>query len=150
MAEKKTKKAKTASADKKGSREFDSAEDLQECVDEYFAHCDDTGELYDEDGMALWLSAHNSKGKSVTTRTLHAWWDGERAEDLQDNIRLAYMRIAHQIKTDTRYMDKSMQSRAIFLMKQRWYGGYTDKQQEDKDITVNVQFGQNMDASDFK
>ena len=43
-----------------------------------------------------------------------------------------------------------MVTRGIFLNKQKRLGGYQDKFEQKQDISVNVTFGDGVDASDFK
>lgn len=65
-------------------------------------------------------------------------------------VRLAYQRIQEQIDTSPIYQEKGMVTRGIFLNKQKRLGGYQDKQETRQDISVNVTFGDGVDASDFK
>ncbi len=65
-------------------------------------------------------------------------------------VRLAYQRIQEQIDTSPIYQEKGMVTRGIFLNKQKRLGGYQDKQETRHDISVNVTFGDGVDASDFK
>lgn len=65
-------------------------------------------------------------------------------------VRLAYQRIQEQIDTSPIYREKGMVTRGIFLNKQKRLGGYQDKQETRQDISVNVTFGDGVDASDFK
>ena len=58
--------------------------------------------------------------------------------------------IQEQIDTSPIYQEKGMVTRGIFLNKQKRLGGYQDKQETRQDISVNVTFGDGVDASDFK
>jgi hypothetical protein len=83
--------------------------------------------------------------------TLQRWWDGEKNPQLQDAVKIAYMRIQSQIETDPRYQEKGgMATRSIFLQKQKRFGGYQDKVEEKKDHTIRIIHGNSMDESDFK
>lgn len=127
---------------KHAGRKFETPEAFTEKAEEYFRACDEKGELYGEAGMALYLG--------VTLITLRSWYDGRRSPDLQDAVQMAYLRIMSQIETDPRYQEKGgMTTRAIFLMKQKAFGGYQDKIQSMNEIAVNVKMGGNMDDSDF-
>ena len=61
-----------------------------------------------------------------------------------------FQRIQEQIDTSPIYQEKGMVTRGIFLNKQKRLGGYQDKQETRQDISVNVTFGDGVDASDFK
>ena len=115
---------------------FPKADDLVEALDGYFDDCDARGEKYSEAGICLWLSRHNPKNRNVTLQTLHRWYDGVSNEHLQEAVKMAYLRIQHQIETDPRYDDKAMTAYRIFLEKQVRLGGKTDKQE----VSNNVKF----------
>ena len=137
-------RAKKAAEEKKRSGappKFETAEELQEKIDAYFADCDEQGKLYSEVGMALFLK--------VSLTALDQWWRGSRCLYLQETIRMAYTRIAEQIATDPRYNDRQMVSYRIFLLKQEKFGGYQDRVEAKNDLTVNVKMGANMEESDF-
>ena len=126
-----------------GERKYKDAAALHTRLMDYFEDCDESGKLYSEQGMALYLG--------VTLRALDAWWRGERCPDLQEEVQLAYLRIAEQIATDERYNDqKGMISLKIFLLKQQKFGGYQDRIEARQDISVNVKMGAGMDESDFR
>lgn len=125
-----------------GQRDYATAADLKSKCDEYFRTCDNTGVLYGEAGLALYLG--------VTITTLRRWYDGDRCKDLKDPAQMAYLRIQNQIEIDPRYQEKGMVTRGIFLNKQPRFGGYQDKVEAKQDISVNVNFGAGMDDSDFK
>lgn len=125
-----------------GDRKFRTAAELRKAMDGYFAKCDEEGTLYSEGGLARHLN--------VALLTLRSWYDGTRVPEYQHDVEMAYLRIQEQIETDSRYQEKSMVSRSIFLNKQRWFGGYQDKIEAKQDISVNVKMGAGMDESDFK
>lgn len=131
-----------SNAGPESQRKFKDARALQENLTDYFDDCDESGRLYSEQGMALYLG--------VSLSCLDQWWKGTKCPDLQETIRLAYLRIAEQICTDVRYNEKGMVSLKIFLLKQEKYGGYQDRIEARNDLTVNVKFGDNMEASDFQ
>lgn len=134
----------------KESAVFETAEDFTRTANGYFDDCDEAGMLYSEAGLCLWLGAHNPKGRSVTLGTLRKWYDGETCKYLQGAVQLAYLRIQEQIETDPRYQDKGgMATKAIFLLKQTRFGGFTDKPEQQSSTTVNISFGKTMDSSDF-
>lgn len=124
------------------SQEYATAEALKTKCEAYFSQCDEDCVLYGEAGLALYLN--------VTIKTLRRWYDGERHEDFQDTVQMAFLRIQNQIETDPRYQEKGMVTRGIFLNKQPRFGGYQDKVEARQDISVNVNMGKGMDESDFK
>ena len=138
------KKATTGDPKERGSwrRKYANADALQEKCDEYFAKCDETGELYTESGLALHLG--------VTFDTLSDWYDGVKCPDLQETIKMAYLRILHEVETNPTYQQKGMVTMAIFLMKQKRMGGRQDRIEAKQDISVNVNMGKNMDKSDWE
>lgn len=130
---------------------FSSAEAFTAAANGYFDDCDAREQLYGEAGLCLWLSQHNPKGRSVALSTLRKWYDGDDCEYLKDAVQQAYLRIQAQIESDPRYREKGgMSTRAIFLQKQKRFGGYRDKDELQLNTTVRVIHGENMDASDFK
>lgn len=130
---------------------FETAEEFTEAAEGYFAECDKTMTLYDEAGLCLYLSKHNPKGRPVTLTRLRTWYDGDKAEYLQEAVQMAYLRIQEQIATDPRYREKGgMATKAIFLMKQSRFGGYTDKTEQKETAQVIINLGKTMDESDFK
>jgi len=118
---------------------FETAEEFEELANAYFDFCDDEDRLYGEAGLALYLTAHNRKKRNVTLTALRDWYVGERSPHLQESVKMAYLRIQDQIDHDPRYQDKAMATRGIFLQKQKWYGGYTDRPKDEaKELKVNV------------
>lgn len=115
--------------------------ELEKACEAYFKKCDKDGTLYGEAGLALHLG--------VTLRTLRRWYDGERNEPFQEPTQMAYLRIQNQIEVDSRYQEKGMVTRGIFLNKQPRFGGYQDKVEARQDISVNVNMGKGMDETDF-
>ena len=141
-AKKKTEKqAEGANEKKSQKRAYATVEELDAAIDKYFSDCDAQHILYDEAGLAL--------GLGVKLSTLHSWYDGLRCPEFMDPVQMAYLRIQHQIETDPAYMEKNMVSKAIFLLKQKRFGGKQDKIEAKNDINVNVHMGDGMDASDF-
>ena len=92
---------------------FPHVEDFQKVADDYFDECDERGVLYGEAGLALYLSEHNKKGRTVTLTVLRSWYDGDRCAYLQDAVQMAYLRIQNQVETDERYREKGMVTRGI-------------------------------------
>lgn len=143
------------------TRTFESPSEFRRITDAYFDECDARGEVYGEASMALYLSAHNSRGRIVTLERLREWYDGNRGQScfegegedkvtLQDVVQQAYMRIQSQIETDPRYQEKGgMTTRAIFLQKQKRFGGYQDKLEQKTETVVKVIHGDTLDESDF-
>lgn len=125
-----------------GERKYATAQALQAKCEEYFAACDAKGELYGEAGLALHLG--------VTLSALRSWYEGERCQDLQETVQMAYLRIQSQLESGWQYQEKGMVTKAIFLMKQPRLGGYQDKIEAKQDIAVHVKMGENADESDFK
>lgn len=130
---------------------FATAEEFTESANRYFDECDAQNLLYGEAGLCLALGRYNKDKRSVSLKTLRKWYDGESCAYLQDAVQQAYLRIQAQIESDARYREKGgMSSRAIFLQKQKRFGGYRDKDEVKLDTTVRVIHGDNMDASDFE
>jgi hypothetical protein len=121
---------------------YPTAEALQAACDAYFARCDEKGELYGEAGLCLALG--------VTLSTYRKWRHGDSSAHLMETVQMADLRIQHQLETDARYQEKSMVTKAIFMMKQPQFGGYQDRIEARQDIAVNVKMGAGMDESDFK
>ena len=141
----------TNAAAVEASRIFRNAEAFTEAANGYFEHADACGELYGEAGLALWLSEHNAKKRVVSTRLLHEWLDGTYCADLRPAVEIAYLRMQHQMESDPRYQEKGgMTSVRIYLQKQKFFGGYTDKTEEKKETTVRIVHGRTMDEEDFK
>ena len=136
------KKAERSENAPPGVCKYQTAEELARACDAYFAKCDQVGELYGEAGLCLALG--------VTLNTYRRWRHGETAAYLSETVQMADLRIQHQLETDARYHEKSMVSRAIFMMKQPQFGGYQDRIEARQDIAVNVKMGAGMDESDFK
>ena len=126
---------------KGASARFETADEFQKAVDAYFNECDMEGKLYSEVGMAVSLG--------VTLSCLDQWWRGTKCPYLQEPVRMAYLRIAEQICTDSRYNERQMVSYRIFLLKQEKLCGYQDKVEAKSDLNVSVKMGQNMEESDF-
>lgn len=130
---------------------FATGEEFSQAVEGYFKHCDAEEDLYGEAGLCLWLSSHSPGGAIVTQQTLRSWYDGEACPHLRDAVRLAYLRIQHQVETDPRYQGKAgMASKALLLLKQSRLGGYAEKPEPKGDAQVKVIFGENMEQSDFE
>lgn len=125
-----------------GVRKYETAAELQKAVDKYFAHCEKTGEIVGEEGLAYHLG--------VTVGALGAWYDGDRCEDLQETVQLAYTRLQYLRSIDPRFMEKGMTSIYMFSKKQKRLGGWKDTVEAKQDIHCNVTFGKGMDESDFK
>ena len=140
----------TENEQKSASRSYKSVEALHRAIEGYFAKCDRDGTIYGEAGLALYLSDHSEGGRRVSVALMRKWYDGQSCAAFQTEIERAYMRIQSQIESDPRYMDKTMGTRAIFLLKQPRFGGLQDKIEAKQDIQVNVKMGNGMDESDFK
>lgn len=122
---------------------FGSVVEFQTAADAYFDACDAAGKLYGEAGLCLALD--------VSLNTLRRWYDGKLRPELQEAVQRAYLRIQDQIETDPVYMEKGgMTSRAIFMLKQPRFAGYSDKVEARQDLTVNIKHGKDMNESDFK
>lgn len=122
---------------------FGSVVEFQTAADAYFDACDAAGKLYGEAGLCLALG--------VSLKCLRHWYDRDRRPELQEAVQRAYLRIQDQIETHPVYMEKGgMTSRAIFMLKQPRFAGYTDKVEARQDMTVNIKHGKDMNESDFK
>lgn len=135
------KKAEEKAGKKDTSRRYKTPEELEEKINAYFDECDNNCTLYSEAGLALHLG--------VTDVTLNRWRTGEVCKDLKETVEMAFLRIKEQILTDERYSAKGMVPYRIFLLKQEKFGGYQDRMEAKADLSVNVNFGANMDESDF-
>jgi len=133
-------KAKAEGASRVNCR-YATEEDAQKVIDAYFAECDKRGKLYGEAGLALALD--------VNIDTMSRWWKGTQSPHLQRVIERAYLRIQEQIESDPAYMDKTLASRAIFLLKQERLGGKRDQIESSSEVTVNVKMGAGVDKSDW-
>lgn len=132
---------------------FETAEEFSKAAQAYFDEADRDGRLYGEAGLCLGLSRFNPKGGSVSIPTLRRWYDkgSESCPGLQEAVQMAYLRIQEQIETSPVYMEKSgMNTRALFLLKQRRFGGYQEKPEAKSDVKLEISFGKNMDQSDFE
>ncbi len=134
--------------------------------EEYFDVQDRLEQAYSEAGLAnalRWQIArlqryydyNDGREDEVVEAQVEAFEAGD--EEIEDPrcvfsyyVRLAYQRIQEQIDTSPIYQEKGMVTRGIFLNKQKRLGGYQDKQETRQDISVNVTFGDGVDASDFK
>ena len=121
---------------------FETVEEFQTALDQYFADCDKKKKLYSIPGLCLFLKTQQ--------QTFATWYNGEKRAELQDATRMACLRIQEQVETDARYQEKGMVTRGIFLNKQMMLGGYQDLIEAKQDIAVNVKMGKGMDDSDFK
>ncbi len=143
--------AAATEAAKEAHAVFATADDFTVAANRYFDECDASGQLYGEAGLCLGLSQYNEKGRNVSLTTLRKWYDGEACSYLQEAVQHAYLRIQAQIESDPRYREKGgMSTRAIFMQKQKRFGGYRDKDEIKLDTTVRVIHGEGMDASDFE
>lgn len=118
-----------------------SAEELQRAVDDYFAACDSGGELYSEAGLALALD--------VPLDQLRAWYDGDPDDPCYHPIQMAYLRIMRQIECGEGYRERGMASLGAMKLKQRRFGGYQDKSDGPKNLTIRVTFGPHTEETDF-
>lgn len=141
------------SAAAKETAVFETAEDFAAAAEAYFQEADGMGKLYGEAGLCLGLTRFNKKGRNVSVSTLRRWYDEglKSCPGLQEAVQMAYLRIQAQVETDPAYMEKGgMTTKAIFLLKQKRLGGYQDKQEAKADVNLNINFGKNMDESDFE
>lgn len=129
-AKKAEEKKTTESGRKRSGRKYENAAALQAAIDKYFAHCEETGELVGEEGLAYHLG--------VTQTQLGRWYDGEDCPDLQETAQAAFGKIDYLNSIDPRFMDKAMSSRYIFQKKQRRHGGWQDKQEVSGDVKVEL------------
>lgn len=118
-----------------------SAEELQQTVEDYFAACDSGGELYSEAGLALALD--------VPLDQLRAWYDGDRNDPCCHRIQMAYLRIMRQIECGEGYRERGMASLGAMKLKQRRFGGYQEKPESGKNVTIRVTFGPHTQETDF-
>lgn len=130
---------------------FPTAQAFAAAAEEYFADCDAAGRLYGEAGLCMALSRHSATGKPVTVRELRSWWDGEACVHLQDAVQMAYLRIQDQIEADPRYQEKGgMITKAMFLLKQKRFGGYNDKAEQKTEAKVSISYEGTMDEGDLE
>ena len=85
-------RAKKASEEPKAEKrtgagaKYETAEELQEKLDAYFAECAERGDVPEEFSLGVYL------GVSLMTRD--NWYNGRRCEYLQETILLAYIRMS--------------------------------------------------------
>ncbi len=121
-------------------QEYTDSLKAKAAMDDYFAACDADGTLYGEAGVALALG--------ISLKTLRSWKHGE-VPGFLDVAEYAYMRIAAEPDHNPVYRDKAMITRSIYLSKQQDFLGYREKSEEGRSVEVNVNFGTNMERSDF-
>lgn len=137
-ARKEEKKAK-----EEAQRQQEEAEKLRERIDEYFENCDLHHQLYGPAGLALALD--------MDFADLIALRDDRNRPALSKEIRRAFLRMQNQIETAPQYREKGgMATRAIFALKQPWFGGYQDRSETKQDVNLNIVFGDGMDKSDME
>lgn len=124
------------------AQRYRTAAALRKACGEYFRLCDQEGALYGEAGLALHLG--------VKLGTIRDWYDGKSCPNLREEIQRAYLRIQAQLESDPAYIGKGMVTKAIFLMKQPRLGGYQERREPRRDVTVHVKMGDGMDESDFE
>ena len=125
------------------SEQAGAAEELRERIEAYFDECDLCGQLYGPAGLALALD--------MDFADLIALRDDRGKPALAREIRRAFLRMQNQIETAPQYREKGgMATRAIFALKQPWFGGYQDRSETKQDVSLNIVFGDGMDKSDFE
>lgn len=139
LGERKNEKKAKAEA----QRQQDEAEALRGLIDEYFEDCDLHHQLYGPAGLALALD--------MDFADLIALRDDRGKPALSKEIRRAFLRMQNQIETAPQYREKGgMATRAIFALKQPWFGGYQDRSETKQDVNLNIVFGDGMEKSDFE
>lgn len=138
---------------------------FQQKANEYFQQQDEGELAYSEAGLANamgwtvrrmqnYYDINDSKSDEAVDAQVAAFENGGTVDEptvvMSHFVRLAYQRIQEQIDTSPIYQEKGMVTRGIFLNKQKRLGGYQDKQETRQDVSVNVTFGDGVDASDFK
>lgn len=130
-------------AREQAKRQQDEAEELRGLIDEYFEDCDLHHQLYGPAGLALALD--------MDFADLIALRDNREKPALSKEIRRAFLRMQNQIETAPQYREKGgMATRAIFALKQPWFGGYQDRSETKQDVNLNIVFGDGMDKSDME
>lgn len=125
------------------SEQAGAAEELRERIEAYFDECDLCGQLYGPAGLALALD--------MDFADLIALRDDRDRPAMAREIRRAFLRMQNQIETAPQYREKGgMATRAIFALKQPWFGGYQDRSETKQDVSLNIVFGDGMDKSDFE
>lgn len=112
--------------------------EMQERIDTYFNDCEETGKKPTVPGLCLrlgitvkqyagLLQAYNANSNEEAER------EGRKSLQLKHLVRLerARMRMTDILENDTSAM-------AMFRLKQKLYGGYSDKTQEEGNNAVNV------------
>lgn len=115
--------------EKEGLISYYTAPQLDQACADYFASCDASQERPTKPGLLLFLG--------VTEKEWKVWEDGEPGYKRHPQIcQKALLEIRNRLeqRTDTA---------AIFLLKQRAYGGYTDRPEADGmgGIKIEVTFG---------
>ena len=105
-------------------------EELERICQEYLAKCKEVGRAPTKPGLALAIG--------VLPQTLDKW---SKQEDPRHRAYMESIQKAYATMSDELQQRKDAMS--IFLLKQSFYGGYTDKDTSGMpdNITVNVVFG---------
>ena len=124
-----------------GKRKYTDAPELVKKIDEYFDSVDteDVPPIWEE--LLLYLG--------ITRNTWESYRDPVIPENIQDSEKVKYIAISDAIKkAEGRFTAElakyglrhpNKQAMAMFLLKQKHYGGYTDKQEiEHKDLKIDV------------
>lgn len=107
---------------------------LREKIGEYFDRQDERGELYSRLGLCAYLGLSAAEFAEL-----------ERQEDYATDIARAMTRIGAQLESDRRWQGSNA-SKSVFLLKQPFYGGFTDKPRADDEavqleVTLRIEGG---------
>lgn len=102
------------------------AKKLGASVEEYFARRGEERALCSAADLAGWLGISIAELKALSERP-----------DTGPVVQRAMTRIAAQLESDPRWMGSNC-SKSVFLLRQKLYGGYSDKPEPPSRVTVTV------------
>ena len=125
-----------------GKPKYRTAKELEEKINKYFAKVKDL-----DDTPPIWEELLGYLG--ITKNTWDTYKLGEATERMSEEEKIEKLRISEVIKKAEDYLTSELakyglknpnrQSLVIFFMKQKHYGGYTDKQEiEHKDMKIDI------------
>src|SRR4051812_24686350 len=105
---------------------YESSADLQQKVEQYFAHIKETGEAATITGIALWLGFESRQ----------SFYDYEESEEFSYAIKRSRLKVEHEYEL---CLHKQSPTGAIFALKNM---GWKDKSEVDQKVTggVNISY----------
>lgn len=125
-----------------GKPKYRTAKELEEKINSYFARVEEVN-----DTPPIWEELLGYLG--ITKNTWDTYKSGQSTENMSDEEKIEKIRISEVIKKAEEHLSSELvkyglknpnrQSLIIFFLKQKHYGGYTDKQEiEHKDLKIDV------------